>query len=561
MFRVLPDQENPGERLFDFPSEQLIAAARIFLALFALIAVAIETVPANRIGQPTFTVLGAYLGFALLQGILVLRRLPSRGEQIFAHAFDVGAVSGLMALTEGPTSPFFVFFIFILISSTLRWNWQGALVTAALLIAAYGALVLSLQPELSGPDDLTRAIIRAAFLMVAGAMLGYVGAYRERSRRRLAQLVAWPGPDRTSKASPPIRAALAHAAALLRAPRILVIWEQPEEPFQHVALFSEGDVRHAREPSGRFGTLVAQSHAKASFLVDVAGQEEASRATKNHLAPPLIDRSLCAAFGLRRVLTAPFQRDLCRGRVFVMDPSGSTDDDLLLVELIAGRLGVDLEHYLLRHQIQAAAAMSERERLGRDLHDGLLQSLAAATIQIKLSANRADGDVAAQLEETRALLADEQQRIRRFVEDHRPVRAAPAGEVDLAAAVSQRLKDLGRQWCCEVNFEASPSDLKLPAALARDVRHLLGEAVSNAARHGPASRVHITIARSSDNLSIGITDDGRGFQGLCGHYEDDELKHLDVGPASLRSRVGELGGTLVLETSPDGSRIDVRLPV
>ena len=146
MLGVLPHQENPGERLFDFPSERLIAAGRIFLALFALIAVAIETVSANQLGQATFVGLAAYLAFALLQD-LVLRRLPSPGEQIFAHAFDVAAVSGLMALTDGPTSPFFVFFTFILISSTLRWNWHGALATAALLIAAYVALVLSLQPE------------------------------------------------------------------------------------------------------------------------------------------------------------------------------------------------------------------------------------------------------------------------------------------------------------------------------------------------------------------------------------------------------------------------------
>jgi signal transduction histidine kinase len=468
-------------------------------------------------------------------------------------------VCGLMALTEGPTSPYFVFFIFILMSSTLRWNWHGALGTAALLIAGYVALSLSLRPEPSGPDDLSRAIIRAAFLMVAGAMMGYVGAYRERSRRRLAQLAAWPGPDRTAKASPPIKAALAHAAALLRAPRILVIWEQPEEPFQHVALFSDGEVRHTREPAGQFGQLVAQSHAKASFIVDVTRPGEALRDTRDRRAPQLVDSTLCSTFGIRRALTAPFRRELCRGRVFVLDPAGSADDDLLLVDLIAGRLGVDLEHFLLRHQIQAAAAMSERERLGRDLHDGLLQNLAAANIQIKLSANRAGGDIAAQLEETRALLADEQQRIRRFVEEYRPVRVA--GEVDLATAVTRRLQELGRQWRCDVSVVALPSDLEVPAVLARDVRHLLGEAVSNAARHGPASRVHITIARSRDVLSISIADDGRGFEGLSGPYENDELKLLDVGPASLRSRVTELGGTLRLETSPAGSRIEVRLPV
>ena len=212
----------------------------------------------------------------------------------------------------------------------------------------------------------------------------------------------------------------------------------------------------------------------------------------------------------------------------------------------------------MRHQIQATAALAERERLGRSARRPSAEP-AAANIQIKLSANRVNGEVAAQLEETRALLAEEQQRIRRFVEDYRP--GAGPGEVDLAAAVTRRLQDLGRQWRCEVNVVASPSDLEVPAVLARDVRHLLGEAVSNAARHGPASRVHVTIMRSSDVLSIGITDDGRGFQGLSGPYENDELKPS----ASDRRRCaraspssGERCGS---ETSPAGSRVEIRLPV
>jgi len=274
-----------------------------------------------------------------------------------------------------------------------------------------------------------------------------------------------------------------------------------------------------------------------------------------------VDPDLCATFQFRKAITAPFQRDLCRGRVFVMDAGRATDDDLLLVELIAGRMGVDLEQYLLRHQLQTSAAWRERELLGRDLHDGLLQSLAAANIQLKLSARRAEAEVAAQIEETRAVLSDEQHRIRRFVEDHRPVPDVPMRDVTLADAVAKRLNDIGRQWRCDVTFAVTPPDLAVPPALARHVRHLLGEAVSNAARHGPASRIDITATRSEGVLSLAITDNGSGFPGLSGTYEDEDLKAQDLGPSSLRSRVAELGGTVRLETSPDGSRISVRLPL
>ena len=136
----------------------------------------------------------------------------------------------------------------------------------------------------------------------------------------------------------------------------------------------------------------------------------------------------------------------------------------------------------------------------------------------------------------------------------------PVEEIRVADAVAQRLRDLGRQWRCEVEFEVSPPDLTLPPVLARHVRHLLAEAVSNAARHGPAKHIRIAVAASEDVLSITVSDDGEGFRGLAGVYEDAKLKELHLGPASLRSRVDELGGTLKLETTPTGSRIDVRLP-
>ncbi|HEX2134774.1 MAG TPA: sensor histidine kinase [Microvirga sp.] len=548
------EQDTAAERLFDFPSEQLIAVGRIFLTVFALIAVMVEGPPSSSSGGAIYTILTAYVGFAILQGAYVLGRRPSAGQQLFAHAFDLVAVSVLMALTEGPTSPFFVFFTFILLASTVRWNWRGALATAALLIAAYAGLVVLLRDAPGDPNDVVRAVIRAAFLMVAGAMLGYVGAYRDRSRHRLAQLVAWPGPDRTAKAAPPIAGALAHAAELLRAPRVLVIWEQPEEPFRQVALYSDGQVQHSRGPTQRFGSLVAPGQEAATFLVDLPSEPQ------RRAAPPKVDPDLCRTFGIRKALTAPFQRDLCRGRIFALDPSSSTDDDLLMVELIASRIGVDLEHHLLRQQIQTAAALRERERLGRDLHDGVLQTLAAANLQLKLSARHADAAVEAKLEETRSLLADEQQRVRRFVEDHRPMPVGPVEEISIADAVAQRLRDLGRQWRCEVECEVSPPDLRLPPVLARHVRHLLAEAVSNAARHGPAKRVRIALQASQDVLAITISDDGRGFRGLSGGYSDTDLQALNLGPASLRSRVDELGGTLQLETSPTGSRIEVRLP-
>jgi signal transduction histidine kinase len=62
-------------------------------------------------------------------------------------------------------------------------------------------------------------------------------------------------------------------------------------------------------------------------------------------------------------------------------------------------------------------------------------------------------------------------------------------------------------------------------------------------------------------LSVTVTDNGTGFPGLSGSYQDDELRARDAGPISLLSRVADLGGTLKLDTSPEGSRIEIDLPL
>jgi len=198
--------------------------------------------------------------------------------------------------------------------------------------------------------------------------------------------------------------------------------------------------------------------------------------------------------------------------------------------------------------------------LARDLHDGLLQSLTAATIQLRVSGTEAGPGVQERLDEIRALLADEQRRIRRFVEDNRAPMVPPK-KVTLRDALGGRLEGLERQWGCEIPFQAFPADLTVPTRLARHIRHLVSEAVSNAARHGPASQVRITVTLVDGSLLVTIADNGRGCQGFSGFYDHEELRTLDLGPASLRSRVCELGGTFALDTSPAGTRIEAKLPL
>jgi signal transduction histidine kinase len=532
--------------------------ARLALTIFALAAVTLNLPqPARSNIEFTYIVAVAYLAFAIISTYVAMQGPPTALEQIVAHTIDIVCICLLIYLNHGPDSPFLVFFTFIVVSATLRWDWRGAVVTTALLALIF-FLIMEVEShgftERLSEFSLSQAILRPANLLVAGIMLGYVGVLQERSRMRLAKLVAWPGPDSGQDAAVPIASALGHAAEIMCVPRLLIIWEQPDEPFRDVVLWSNDHVQYMREHADRFGTIVVESVGDKSFSCHAKARGVS--------ADKLIDEDLRRTFSIESALSAPFQLPVCHGRIFLLDPVDDCGpEDLLLAELIATRLGVDLEHHLLRSEREMAATLTERSRLARDLHDGVLQGLAAANIHLKLSQSRASGDIADHLTQIRQVLSTEQERIRAFVEATRSGGNTPAEPADLGGQIRNLLKVLSDQWGCDVDVTVEPPDLQTSEYIAYNVCHLLAEALSNAVRHGKASHVDVSVEAGPDCLKLRICDNGLGFPSPNNLHSDEELTAHCISPLSLSTRVKELGGSFYLQTSPSGVKIDIEIPL
>ena len=152
--------------------------------------------------------------------------------------------------------------LFTLLAASIRWNWQAVVASAiamALIVWAI-AFATAAQGNLA-VHDLRLQIIRALYLIMIGIMLAFVSALRERRREQLAALANWPGPDRSQSNFPNIGNMLRHCAEALDAPRVLVLWEEQEEPFVNVAIWENGEYNQTRAgvASQRFFTTLSPS--------------------------------------------------------------------------------------------------------------------------------------------------------------------------------------------------------------------------------------------------------------------------------------------------------------
>jgi signal transduction histidine kinase len=233
-------------------------------------------------------------------------------------------------------------------------------------------------------------------------------------------------------------------------------------------------------------------------------------------------------------------------------------DDERLLAALARQAGPATHAVALRRALDASRAAlvtaqeEERRRLRRDLHDGLGPTLAGLTLGLDTARARSAGQP--ELQELLGKLKAETQRavtdVRRIVYGLRP----PA--LDEFGLVGSLREEVGRlQYetpALTVTLDAPGDGLAdLPAAVEVACYRIVTEALTNVTRHAHASRCSVRI-RLDHDLDVDVSDDGTGLP---------EGWRAGVGIASMRERVTELGGELVIEPSlPRGTRINARLP-
>ncbi|HEV7765109.1 MAG TPA: histidine kinase [Thermoanaerobaculia bacterium] len=565
-------------------AERLIAAGRFVLAFSSLVAIYLEPSTPARFQRATYSLLVIYTAYALITAIIAWRSpVPSARWRLFSHALDLVLFSVFVYLTEGPASPFFLYFVFSLFCATLRFSRRGILATGIAAMAIYAAMAL--VASFDDPTfEISRVLIREAYLAVIAALLFYLGMYHQRLRGEMALLAAWPR-ELAGGVEDVLRGGLAHAASVVSANRVLLVWEESEEPWIYIAAWSGRDFSLQRLAPGTFelpdgprntssfvrgidepilvfdparSTTTEACHPERSEGPVRAGREQ--RATAPRPPRSLATLGMTCGFAIDSSIVVSLETQSLTMHFVIPNVKAATADDLALAHIAGRLLLATLEQYFFVQQVRQTASAEERLRISRELHDGIVQSLGGVGLQLQAIRAQFAHEPAAieRLSHVQQVVEHDQRELRAIVRELRP-HDARAGRDILADELQRMHERYALEWGLEVDVETRADD-DVPARLAHELSRIVNESLANAAKHGGATRAKISVTGRDGHLHVSVADNGRGFP-FTGRYDLDALQRTGDGPRTLKERVIALKGSLVVESSPRGAIIEVAIPI
>ena len=228
------------------------------------------------------------------------------------------------------------------------------------------------------------------------------------------------------------------------------------------------------------------------------------------------------------------------------------DDDVVLLESFAAQASLVLEYGTARQERQRLGVIEDRERIAKDLHDGVIQSLFAVGMGLQgTAAIAADERVSDRIQEAIGEIDRTIGNLRGYIFELRPGVARNR----LSEALDQLAHDFeARSGVTTVaDFDASIEGTLAPHAA--QVIQIVREALSNVAKHAGATTCRISMRRQNGHALVEIDDDGHGF-------DPDAPLGSGMGLPNLRARAETMGGELrVSSTAGQGTTVQVRLPI
>jgi signal transduction histidine kinase len=570
--------------------ERWLATARVFLAISALAAIYMDP---TQLGHAP--VAYGLLGLYLIHGVLVMTLLRRRQQSTAAfrflvHAADVVWPAFISIFAEGPRSPFFLFFFFVLAASAYRWGLWETLATAAAEVALLwieSFVVLHIWATRGGSlpwrvltglqinvDEFEpkRLFMLSVYLMVMGLLLGYLARQQKRLRGEKAAVARILTKVRVEAGlTGTLQQICREILNMCRAERLLVV---SQEIHSHRMFLGElGDANEASE----FVWLDATPRDAEIYLEDFPGEvcyaandggrwSVVALDSEGNRVPTPSNEPLA-----RLKVRQPFQSVIAitfvfggewRGRVLVFNPAWRVEiqEKLRFVLDLFRQVGPAVYNVYLLHRLRRRAGAAERARFARELHDGAVQSLIAVEMQVDVLRRQAETTpavVSGELGRIQGLLREEVLKLRELMQQ---MKSIDVDDRRFMSVVIDTVERFERETGISTRFVTDIEKLQMPGKVCREMLRIVQEGLVNVRKHSKARHALVRLSSSDSQWSLTLEDDGKGFP-FSGRLTQDELDRMGKGPTIIKERVRLIEGALTVESNPGtGTRLEVKVP-
>jgi nitrate/nitrite-specific signal transduction histidine kinase len=244
---------------------------------------------------------------------------------------------------------------------------------------------------------------------------------------------------------------------------------------------------------------------------------------------------------------------LCVGN---QTPRDFIQKDIELLSGLASQAAIAIENAKLHGRVRSLAALEERERIGKDLHDGIIQSIYAAGLVLEDGIHLVDQDPAKARQRLGKAIDD----LNTVIKDVRNYIFNLQPEVlhgkDIGQALADLVKELKINTLVDAELVVGDEINGLPSPEQKmHFFHIAREALANVEKHSEASRVRVELARVSGDITLSVEDNGIGL-------DPEKARAGGQGLKNMADRAKLLGGNLKIESSIGrGAQVVVTMPV
>jgi signal transduction histidine kinase len=517
-------------------TERLISTARLLLVTAVMLGFAVITREPHEHRMLVLIVLLAYLAFSVFCFTFLRLRTITAAMTIVTAVADVSCASAIGVFEQGPNSPLFLFFTFALLTCAFRWGMAGALTSGMIMVAMVCAGFVSAKVGAVAEGE--RLLISSAELMTVAWIAGFFAEQDRRNRRRaeiingiLARIQRQP--DFLST----LRAVLAEAAAIARAEEAMLVLRNERSGKSYVWKRAGGRLR---------GRDLADSSLYFESSPHSAPNGSGPVATGYHTP----DRG--------EIALHLSMSDGWSGKIFLYHLHRQPAETLQLLHTVAQEVAPAVYNVYIARQLHQQAGAAERARLARELHDGILQELAAISFEAEALRRSANGrEMQTGLARIRDLVTTESLRLRQLIQQFRPIEISPK---DLPAFLERVIDRFQRETGIAVSLISSLQEDAAPPRVTREIARITQEALINIRKHSGAKHVVIRLESTAHFWRLEVDDDGSGFD-FSGRLALDELDAMRKGPIVIKERARAIRAEMEVESAPgQGSRIEIRFP-